>query len=643
MISWYLNRLRTFSVAEFPYRLRQLVQKKIEQFFCAGKSHPVHVKCHFATIEGFSSLTDEIYADEINIFGKTLSYTDGELNWHKDIFSGNSFKVAFAKNINIRSNPDLSAKNVWEVNRLLFLPHIALNYRKTGDTKYLDSFKKIVSSWVDNNPYLMGVNWYSNIEVNIRLINWFFSWKILEVELLMDRDDSFRRFAEDVWLPSIYQHCKYSYMNPSKYSSSNNHLVAEYSGLFIASSLWKFRESDKWIIYSRKGLEKEISRQHSSGVNKEEAAEYIQFITDFFLLPFIIAGRSGNSFSKKYRDTLYEIFQYIMVFLDSKGNFPKYGDEDDGKCCLFDTEETFNNFRSLLTSAAIIFRNPHFKAAGNGLDNKNKVLFGNDGVREYNGIPDGPSLNESAFYKKQGHFFFKNEVRGKSVYFHFDAAPLGFLSIAAHGHADALSFMLHIDGQPLFIDSGTYTYHTEPEWRQYFIGTLAHNTVRINAHNQAVNGGPTLWLNHYEASVSEVKSGELIESVKATHNGYMKDKVQHIREVIYNKKEGEFTINDTIIPDRGRTAIVEIPFHIHPDISISRSDTEAFLLHKDDASLANISIDTKLKHEIINGQVSPQILGWYSESFMKKRPTNVVYCSASITEKTSYKFVIKII
>ena len=39
-----------------------------------------------------------------------------------------------------------------------------------------------------------------------------------------------------------------------------------------------------WLKKSRRGLEREILKQHSeNGVNKEEAAGYIQFITDFFL------------------------------------------------------------------------------------------------------------------------------------------------------------------------------------------------------------------------------------------------------------------------------------------------------------------------------------------------------------------------
>ena len=58
--------------------------------------------------------------------------------------------------------------------------------------------------------------------------------------------------------------------------------------------------------------------------------------------------------------------------------------------------------------------------------------------------------------------------------------PLGFTSIAAHGHADALAMVLSIGGDELFIDPGTYAYHTEQKWRDYFKGTSAHNTVRID-------------------------------------------------------------------------------------------------------------------------------------------------------------------
>ena len=119
----------------------------------------------------------------------------------------------------------------------------------------------------------------------MRLIVWYFCWHLLDSVNLVMNDQAFAEFVKMRWYPFIYQHCKYSYRNPSKYSSSNNHLISEYAGLFIATSLWQFKNSEKWNRYAKNGLEREILLQHSeNGINKEEAAEYIQFITDFFLI-----------------------------------------------------------------------------------------------------------------------------------------------------------------------------------------------------------------------------------------------------------------------------------------------------------------------------------------------------------------------
>ncbi len=74
------------------------------------------------------------------------------------------------------------------------------------------------------------------------------------------------------------------------------------------------------------------------------------------------------------------------------------------------------------------------------------------------------------------------------------AVAHGFLSIAAHAHADALSVELRYGGVDIFADPGTYCYHGEPEWRSYFRSTIAHNTVEVDGQNQSADGGAFLWL-----------------------------------------------------------------------------------------------------------------------------------------------------
>ena len=156
----------------------------------------------------------------------------------------------------------------------------------------------------------------------------------------------------------------------------------------MATSVWEFKESEFWRSYAKDGLEKEILKQHSNGVNKEEAAEYIQFITDFFLLPSLIGEKCNDSFSKEFQKALKQILDYILVFTDVNLNFPKYGDEDDGYVLNFSEIGHFNNFKSLLVSASIIFNDESYLSAKSEYDIKNKLLFSDDGYLLFEKLMD---------------------------------------------------------------------------------------------------------------------------------------------------------------------------------------------------------------------------------------------------------------
>ncbi|MDZ7739346.1 MAG: alginate lyase family protein [Bacteroidales bacterium] len=628
---------------EIIYRLRQWLRQKAEKtilsfFVPQGKLLSVSEIFDIEVPAG-----DGEYRPVLEIFGKEFNYLEEKPDWHRDIFSGESFSTGFSKEINIRINPRASAKNVWEINRLHFLLPLAIQYRRTGDRSYLIMLIDLLESWIDENPYLRGINWYSNIEVNIRLINWFFCWHIIKAGNLMEEDERFRVFALERWIPSVYQHCYYSYKNPSKYSSANNHLVSEYAGLYMASSLWKFSESDKWLRLSARGLEREISLQHSSGINREEAAEYIQFITDFFLLTYVTADRSGQPFSENYRNELKKIFRYIFNFLDMEGNFPDYGDNDEGKVFRVNPAGEENNFRSLLSSATVLFREPEFKSKSIGYDLKNYLLFGEKGKEIFGSVADIQSTESSVFYSDEGHFIFRDGLGSHEIYLHFNAAALGYLSIAAHGHADALSFVLNINGKPFITDQGTYTYHTDMEWRKYFIGTLAHNTIRINRKDQALNAGPTLWLKHYKTFITDINKDDDNESVEAYHNGYMNEGVIHYRRITFNRRAKEFVIKDRIILSRKAEAMAEIPFHFHPRLRVEHDGPKTYRISDEHGRGLFLSIDPKLKTSVVCGQEKPEKIGWYSGSFLNKEPSSVVYSNCKLTTTTEYEHKIKII
>jgi hypothetical protein len=322
---------------------------------------------------------------------------------------------------------------------------------------------------------------------------------------------------------------------------------------------------------------------------------------------------------------LKSICDYINNLLDMHGNHPKYGDEDDGRVILPDGDADSNNFLSILNTAAVLFSKPELKRQGASWDIKSQLLTTRfDGSSVWNQFRFHRSPSRSAFYEKEGHFILRKHTgANREIYLHFDAAPLGYLSIAAHGHADALSVILHIDGYPFLVDPGTFAYHTHTEWRKYFVSTLAHNTVTINMADQAQLSGPTLWRNHYTASPLEIKRFKEYEAISATHNGYRKRKVQHTRELEFNKEKDSFRITDNI--QAGKTGyVVNIPFHLHPEVYVMQTAGNTFILgRKETSSTVEITFDNSIEVHTIQGS-EENTLGWYSPSFMKKEKAIVL-------------------
>jgi heparinase II/III-like protein len=111
---------------------------------------------------------------------------------------------------------------------------------------------------------------------------------------------------------------------------------------------------------------------------------------------------------------------------------------------------------------------------------------------------------------------------------------LGFGSLAAHGHADALSVIVDVDGIPVLRDSGTGSYASS-EGRDEFRVTAAHNTVLVDDESQAQPLGPHLWGRRFMCVVEETHLSEQLDYVRASHDGYVhrRSGARHTRSVLY--------------------------------------------------------------------------------------------------------------
>ena len=203
-----------------------------------------------------------------------------------------------------------------------------------------------------------------------------------------------------------------------------------------------------------------------------------------------------------------------------------------------------------------------------------------------------------------------------------DAGPLGFLSIAAHGHADCLSLLLSASGKELLVDPGTYCYHTEREWRDYFRSTAAHNTVRVDGVDQSQIAGAFLWAEKAEAVVEKFEASLARDRLRAKHMGYTRlaDPVTHVRDVIFDKVTRTIDVVDEI-QCAGRHQ-VERFWHFAEQCEVALDGGRVAASN----GTVRMTLETKdpgVSGRLLRGQVKP-IGGWISRRFAHKEATTTV-------------------
>ncbi|MFZ5987265.1 MAG: alginate lyase family protein [Bacillota bacterium] len=640
-LNFIVNRLMRMSMPEIAYRVRHKVQSAIE------KRRLKSYKFNYRIIEDNAGLfgssfrfdknhdlikkADELCSNRFDIFSLKNIDIGQRIDYHKDYKSGKSAPShVFGKDIDYRNSDEIGdIKYIWEINRHLFMVILSIAYKSTKDEKYLLKFQYFLDEWLKQNPFMIGVNWSSSLELGIRLINWTFSWHLL--------GDSINENLRKRWLESVYCHSWFIYRNFSAYSSANNHLIGEAAGLFaVSTTMPKFDMSKKWQQRSYEILVRECQKQnYRDGVNKEQALSYQQFVLDFLL----ICGIIGKANNKEFPDSYWFIIEKMLVYLasmeDVTGNLPHTGDEDDG-FVLDLLQSRYGPYRSLLNTGAYLFERSEFLKGDREIDIKTKILLGMINLN----IGRRPDKNGRlpVKFEEGGYYILGTDFNGsREQKLIFDCGPLGYLSIAAHGHADALSFYFSAGGSPVFVDPGTYAYHANKRWRSYFRGTASHNTALVDGKDQSVMAGNFMWSSKARSALISYKESCF---VKGYHDGYerLKDKVRHVRSISFDKEKNRWQIEDEFI-SKGKHEIL-LHFHLHPQCSIESRDNTIIINF--DKGICKLNFNSGLDLNIYKGDDDTQ-LGWYSESYDSKVPSYTIKLSKTIngTEKICTDFEVK--
>ena len=490
-------------------------------------------------------------------------------------------------------------KYVWEYNRLQFLQPLAADVALTGNPEAITAIEAAVASWYAANPPFRGICWNSGIELSLRAISLLVVTSLCGERLSGVTIEQIRTIlhAHQVWMDRY----------PSRFSSANNHLIAETAGEFLISlAMPELPLSTKLQTKGRRILAEEACKQIlADGVGSEQSPTYGAFTAEFLLLCCFVARAASQPLPSTIELRLSMFSTFVAWLADDKGNVPGFCDDDEGR---------------VLTSVR------HEAAYASSVS---AAIAGYLGAPMQGPRPPEPELRDALLrspangssppcglktFDKGGYTVIRETRNGRDVHIIIDHAPLGYLSIAAHGHADALSVIVTVDGKPLFIDPGTYLYHSGGQWRDWFRSTRAHNTLTLDGADQSIMSGAFNW-SHKASATLESSKGGLDWRVTASHDGYWK-RFRCIHRRTLSADTSGFSICDTVIGDNDKLAEVsfQLPPSAHAQIKGDKVD-----VYYGDHRLARLSFShTGAVKKIIGGP--PNDGGWFSEAFGIKLP-----------------------
>ncbi|MBK8269563.1 MAG: alginate lyase family protein [Planctomycetes bacterium] len=651
--AWYFRRLRSMSPGETFWRIGGLAQARMDRALLARRQRPLQLEQFLTNGRRETSIygddrvvlptgrsnssagqtanpallrqAEEILAGRIQLFGDSPVEIGEQIDWNYEYQARMKAPTIFSAAIDYRDYAVTGdCKWVWELNRHHHLVVLARAYQATGEARFAMAVAEQFDSWLMQCPFGIGMNWRSSLELGIRLINWVWA-----IELIRPADVISTSLGSRI-LESVHRHIWEIDRKYARYSSANNHVIGEAAGAYIASSYFhQLRNATRWRERAKRILNTEIMNQtHPDGGNKEQATGYQLFVMQFFTLAAVAGERIGDGMAAEYLSRLEKMYEFIAALCEA-GPLPQLGDCDDGY--VLDLGGRRGDPRPWLAVGAAMFQSPHLADTARGEHEVLANLLGDAGVERISKIPKSETRPlESQLFPDTGLCLLQSgSGDAPLISLTLDAAELGFSSIAAHGHADALSVTLRVNGGDFLMDSGTYDYFTHPKWRHHLRRTIAHNTIEIDGQDQSEILGSFLWGRRANAKLIgwTTEAGRTIAT--AEHDGYRRlaGPVTHRRTLKLESATGVEIIDDLI--GQGSHAIRQA-FHFAPECEVTRTGPHSFEIQRAEGRIV-FCLDERTQVSIHHGDPST-LLGHVSRRYHQKSEstTLIASCHASL-------------
>ncbi|NOT54099.1 MAG: alginate lyase family protein [Deltaproteobacteria bacterium] len=347
---------------------------------------------------------------------------------------------------------DLPEDKEWRIEWSKFYYGLNLGhaFRETGDPTYLQTWERLVWSWMKQVP----PDHDRSDVIGRRLQNWVYAWNVFAAAPAFPgltaglTDQLLTSISDQVW------HLR-AHLTPER-----NHRTLELYALFItAVALPNLKEAPALLDFAIAELHGNLLTDVlSDGVHRESSTHYHLIALRTYLAARENARRFDLHFPPGYDAHLTRACEFALHCHRPDGAIPALSDSDTG------------SYTDLLALAATLLSRPDFLYV---------ATAGEDGTpptRRYVSFPQG------GYFTQRSGWGTRTTPFRQERFLIFDCGPLGD---GGHGHYDLLNVEIAAGGRPLVVDPGRYTYSdADGNWRRWFKGTAAHNTVCVDGLDQ---------------------------------------------------------------------------------------------------------------------------------------------------------------
>jgi hypothetical protein len=558
---------------------------------------------------------EQISSHRFDLLGYENLYYGAQIDWHLDRAHIKQAPRKFWFKIHYLDFEEVGdSKIVWELNRHQHFVTLAKAHRLAGNEKFAREIFDQWQQWHVENPYPIGINWTSSLEVAFRSLSWIWTYFLLAESPAMPfgfRDD---------WLRALSLSGRHIENYLSTYFSPNTHLLGEAVALFFIGTLCpEIASAERW---KRRGWEiilRQASRQVlNDGWHFEQSTYYHVYALDFFLHAAVLASLNDVPIPQEFDRTLEKMLEALCL-LGRTGTPPCLGDDDGGR--VFDpARNRAEHLLDPLSTGAVLFGRGDFKSVSGDLREETLWLLGQQGAEQFDRLAaETPAANSSAL-PASGLYLMAAESGKQQLV--IDTGAQG-ASTAGHGHADALSITMNLNGRALLIDPGACEYIGSE--RNIFRGTRSHNTLMVDNTDQADTKGPFAWTKLPSVRADGWINGSTFDLFVASHGGYCRLELPVVHHRWVFSLKSEFWLVRDIARGRGQHQL-DIFWHLSPELSAR--DTETFLDSESQSGLCIVAPDDEWSRRLVRT--------WWSPAYGVKKPATVLQFSRMATLPTEF-------